>query len=219
MAIRISLMLCTIAFLFASGCPCQRAAWQHDRSRGREERRTRRCYSKENGGDSGARGAQPQPAHLVSKQNPAAKVAEFPSPHPEYKAERLQTPENSPIAMRRYRIKAPSDRRIMMPRGDKSKYTDKRERKAAHIAEGYRRVDSGAEADAGPGQPSTKRMAAARSPAGLAAASPRAIRRCSLGLPLTSECSASAKKAAATRKRNAEQHPDQPDQGATCSRR
>jgi hypothetical protein len=28
-------------------------------------------------------------------------------------------------------------RRIVMPRGDKSKYTDKQERKADHIAEGY----------------------------------------------------------------------------------
>ena len=32
-----------------------------------------------------------------------------------------------------------------MPRGDKSKYTDKQERKADHIAEGYeKRRDSGA---------------------------------------------------------------------------
>ncbi len=121
---------------------------------------------------------QPQPAHLVSKQNPAAKVAEFPSPHPEYKAERLQTSENSPIPMRRHRIKAPSDRRIVMPRGDKSKYTDKQERKADHIAEGYeKRGVPEQEAERRPGQPSTKRMAAARSPAGLAAASLPAIRR------------------------------------------
>src|ERR1700731_1592610 len=41
---------------------------------------------------------QPQPGHLVSKHNPAPKVAEeFPRPDPEYKSERLQTPENSPI--------------------------------------------------------------------------------------------------------------------------
>ena len=51
-----------------------------------------------------------------------------------------------------------------MPRGDKSKYTDKQERKADHIAEGYekrgvpRRKPSGA-----PGPPSTRTTAAARS--------------------------------------------------------
>jgi plasmid stabilization system protein ParE len=35
--------------------------------------------------------------------------------------------------------KGEADERIAMPRGDKSKYTDKQERKADHIAEGYKR--------------------------------------------------------------------------------
>jgi plasmid stabilization system protein ParE len=34
-------------------------------------------------------------------------------------------------------VQAKLNRRIIMPRGDKSKYTDKQERKADHIAEGY----------------------------------------------------------------------------------
>ena len=41
-----------------------------------------------------------------------------------------------------------------MPRGDKSKYTDKQKRKAEHIAEGYEgRGVSEAKPSAGPGQP------------------------------------------------------------------
>jgi plasmid stabilization system protein ParE len=66
-----------------------------------------------------------------------------------------------------------------MPRGDKSKYTDKQERKADHIAEGYEKRGV-------PEQEAERRAwatvnkddgGAARSPAGLAAASLPAIRR------------------------------------------
>ena len=63
-----------------------------------------------------------------------------------------------------------------MPRGDKSKYTDKQDRKADHIAEGYekrgvvgRRKPSGA-----PGRRSTRRAAAAtRADPGVASRTPR----------------------------------------------
>jgi plasmid stabilization system protein ParE len=101
-----------------------------------------------------------------------------------------------------------------MPRGDKSKYTDKQERKADHIAEGYehrgvpekeaeRRAwatvnkdDGGGKRTGGSGQgKSTGHPAAHRGGkiGGAAAASrPKASR------------SGSAKKAAATRKRHAE---------------
>jgi plasmid stabilization system protein ParE len=101
-----------------------------------------------------------------------------------------------------------------MPRGDKSKYTDKQERKADHIAEGYekrgisegeaeRRAwatvnkdDAGGKAAGGSGRgKSTSHPAAHKGGklGGKAAASRSAASR-----------SASAKKAAATRKRNAE---------------
>ncbi|BCG96772.1 hypothetical protein MesoLj131a_56360 [Mesorhizobium sp. 131-2-1] len=46
-----------------------------------------------------------------------------------------------------------------MPRGEKSKYTGKQERKADHIAEGYEK-----KRNVVPGRPSTKTMAAARKP-------------------------------------------------------
>jgi len=100
-----------------------------------------------------------------------------------------------------------------MPRGDKSKYTDKQERKADHIAEGYekrgvsdkeaeRRAwatvnkdDGGGKKEGGSGRgKSTGRPAAhkgGRIGGHAAAARPAAAR------------SAAAKKAAATRKRNA----------------
>ncbi len=103
-----------------------------------------------------------------------------------------------------------------MPRGDKSKYTDKQERKADHIAESYeergvpeqeaeRRAwatvnkdDGGGKRPGGSGRgQETGHPAAHRGGeiGGHAAASrPKASR------------SASAKKAAATRKRNAEHH-------------
>ena len=100
-----------------------------------------------------------------------------------------------------------------MPRGDKSKYTDKQERKAEHIEEGYekrgvpekeaeRRAWATVNKDDGGGKKSgSGRGAHTGHPAahnggaagGKAAASRSAADR-----------SASAKKAAATRKRNAE---------------
>jgi plasmid stabilization system protein ParE len=102
-----------------------------------------------------------------------------------------------------------------MPRGDKSKYTDKQERKADHIAEGYeekgvsekeaeRRAwatvnkdDGGGKKQGGSGRGKDTGHPAARKggeKGGKASASRSAEKR-----------SASAKKAAATRKRNAEQ--------------
>ncbi len=99
-----------------------------------------------------------------------------------------------------------------MPRGDKSKYTDKQDRKADHIAEGYEKrgvsdqeaerrawatvnkddgggKKSGSGRGAETGHPATHRG----TPGGAAAASRPAADR-----------SASARKGAATRKRNAE---------------
>ncbi|WP_082549580.1 plasmid stabilization protein [Mesorhizobium sp. Root552] len=103
-----------------------------------------------------------------------------------------------------------------MPRGDKSKYTDKQERKANHIAEGYekrgvseeeaeRRAwatvnkdDGGGKNPGGSGRGKNTGNPASHKggeKGGQAAASrPKAER------------SASVKKAAATRKRNAENH-------------
>jgi plasmid stabilization system protein ParE len=101
-----------------------------------------------------------------------------------------------------------------MPQGDKSKYTDKQERKADHIAEGYekrgaseneaeRRAwatvnkdDGGGKKPGGSGRGKQTGHPAAHKggqAGGAAAASRSAASR-----------SASAKKAAATRKRNAE---------------
>ena len=102
-----------------------------------------------------------------------------------------------------------------MPRGDKSKYTDKQERKADHIAEGYeyrgvsddeaeRRAWATVNKDDGGGNKSgSGRGTHTGHPAaheggkkgGKASASRSAAER-----------SASAKKAAAPRKRNAEHH-------------
>ncbi len=103
-----------------------------------------------------------------------------------------------------------------MPQGDKSKYTDKQERKADHIAEGYenkgvgekeaeRRAwatvnkdDGGGKKSGGSGRgKSTGHPAAHKGgeKGGKAAASRSAADR-----------SASAKKAVATRRRNAEHH-------------
>jgi plasmid stabilization system protein ParE len=113
-------------------------------------------------------------------------------------------------------VQAKLNRRIIMPRGDKSKYTDKQERKADHIAEGYekrgvpepeaeRRAwatvnkdDGGGKNPGGSGRgKSTGHPAAHKGgeKGGAASASRSAASR-----------SASAKKAAATRKRNAEEH-------------
>ncbi len=49
-----------------------------------------------------------------------------------------------------------------MPRGDKSKYTDKQKRQAEHIEESYEKKGvSEEEAESRPGQPSTNKTAAA----------------------------------------------------------
>jgi plasmid stabilization system protein ParE len=102
-----------------------------------------------------------------------------------------------------------------VPRGDKSKYTDKQERQADHIAEGYehrgvsekeaeRRAWATVNAETGGGKKSGSGRGKAKNHApsrkggklgGKASASRTAAER-----------SASAKKAAATRKRNAEHH-------------
>ncbi|HEY1560061.1 MAG TPA: plasmid stabilization protein [Caulobacteraceae bacterium] len=103
-----------------------------------------------------------------------------------------------------------------MPRGDKSKYTDKQERKADHIAEGYEKKgvseneaerrawatvnkdDAGGKKAGGSGRgKSTGHPAAHKGgkSGGRASASRSHADR-----------SASARKAAATRKRNAEHH-------------
>jgi plasmid stabilization system protein ParE len=102
-----------------------------------------------------------------------------------------------------------------MPRGDKSKYTDKQERKADHIAESYeqrgvsegeaeRRAwatvnqESGGGNRSGSGRGHAENHASSQKGGkigGKAAASRTAAER-----------SASARKAAATRKRNAEHH-------------
>jgi plasmid stabilization system protein ParE len=103
-----------------------------------------------------------------------------------------------------------------MPRGDKSKYTDKQERKADHIAEGYekrgvsekeaeRRAwatvnkdDGGRKKEAGSGRGKHTGHPAAHKggeKGGKAAASRSAAER-----------SASAKKAAVTRKRSGDHH-------------
>ena len=100
-----------------------------------------------------------------------------------------------------------------MPRGDKSKYTDKQERKADHIAEGYeRRGVSDTEAErrawatvnkesgggnksgSGRGKPDSHASSEKGGRKGGKASAERSA----------AERSASAKKAAATRKRNAE---------------
>jgi plasmid stabilization system protein ParE len=102
-----------------------------------------------------------------------------------------------------------------MPRGNKSSYTDKQERKADHIAEGYehrgvseneaeRRAwatvnkedGGGNKSGSGRGKPDTNVSAKTGGKAGGKAAASRTA----------AERSASAKKGAATRKRNAEQH-------------
>ncbi|MDB5457019.1 MAG: hypothetical protein JWP92_2604 [Caulobacter sp.] len=103
-----------------------------------------------------------------------------------------------------------------MPRGDKSKYTDKQERKADHIAEGYE--------DRGISAPEAERRAwatvnkddgggkkAGGSGRGQSTGHPAAHKGGEKGGEASAsrsaaERSTSAKKAAATRKRNAERH-------------
>lgn len=103
-----------------------------------------------------------------------------------------------------------------MPRGDKSKYTDKQERKADHIAEGYekrgvsekeaeRRAWATVNKDDGGGKK------AGGSGRGKSTGHPAAHRGGKIGgdhsaKRSAAERSASAQKAAATRKRNAEHH-------------
>ena len=103
-----------------------------------------------------------------------------------------------------------------MPQGDKSKYTDKQERKADHIAEGYEKKgvsekeaerrawatvnkdDGGGKKPGGSGRGKSTGHPASHAggkKGGEASANRSAAAR-----------SASAKKAAATRKRNAEHH-------------
>jgi plasmid stabilization system protein ParE len=99
-----------------------------------------------------------------------------------------------------------------MPRGDKSKYTDKQERKADHIAEGYehrgvsekeaeRRAWATVNAESGGGKKSGSGRGKPESHASSAKGG-----RVSQRSRTHAERSAAAKKAAATRKRNAEHH-------------
>jgi len=94
-----------------------------------------------------------------------------------------------------------------MPRGDKSKYTDKQERKADHIAESYekrgvsekeaeRRAWATVNKDDGGG----KKSGSGR---GTHTEHPAAHRGGRIGGAASASRSASTKKAAATRKRNA----------------
>jgi plasmid stabilization system protein ParE len=101
---------------------------------------------------------------------------------------------------------------IVMPRGDKSKYTDEQKRKAEHIADGYegrgvpegeakrrawatvnKESGGGNKSGSGRGVPDNKSASKKGGKIGGAASASRTA----------AERSASAKKAAATRKRNA----------------
>jgi hypothetical protein len=113
-------------------------------------------------------------------------------------------------------VQAKLNRRIIMPRGDKSKYTDKQERKADHIAVGYEKrgvPEHEAERRAGPTVNKDDRggKKAGGSGRGKSTGHPAAHKGGEKGGAAsasrsTASRSASAKKAAATRKRNAEQH-------------
>jgi plasmid stabilization system protein ParE len=103
-----------------------------------------------------------------------------------------------------------------MPQGDKSKYTDKQERKADHIAEGYKKKGvSTKEAEARAWATVNKDDGGGKKPGGSGRGKdtghPAAYKggekggKASAGRS-AAERSASAKKAAATRKRNAEHH-------------
>jgi plasmid stabilization system protein ParE len=102
---------------------------------------------------------------------------------------------------------------MLVPRGDKSKYTDKQERKADHIAEGYERrgvpekeaerrawatvnkeSGGGKKSGSGRGKPENHSAAKKGGRLGGRAAAKRSLE----------QRAASARKAAATRKRNAE---------------
>ena len=99
-----------------------------------------------------------------------------------------------------------------MPRGDKSKYTDKQDRKADHIAEGYEKrgvSDKEAErrawATVNKEDGGGKQAGAGRGKAGNHASSAKGGRK-SQDSRTHAERSAAAKNGAATRRRNAEHH-------------
>jgi plasmid stabilization system protein ParE len=104
----------------------------------------------------------------------------------------------------------------VMPRGEKSKYTDKQERKADHIAEGYKKSGvSDKEAEARAWATVNKDDGGGKNPGGSGRGKdtghPAAHKGGKKGGEASAsrsaaERSASAKKAAATRKRNAEHH-------------
>jgi len=103
-----------------------------------------------------------------------------------------------------------------MPQGDKSKYTDKQIRKADHIAESYEQrgvpdaeAESRAWATVNKDDGGGKKSGSGR---GMSTGHPAAHKGGRLGGETSAERpaearSASAKKAATTRKRNAESHP------------
>ncbi len=87
-----------------------------------------------------------------------------------------------------------------MPQGDKSKYTDKQDRKADHIAESYEKKGVGEkEAERRAWATVNKDDGGGKQPGGSGRGKASSSRT-------TAQRSASAKKAAATRKRNAEHH-------------
>jgi plasmid stabilization system protein ParE len=99
-----------------------------------------------------------------------------------------------------------------MPRGDKSKYTDKQERKADHIAEGYEKrgvsekeAESRAWATVNKESGGGKKSGSGRGKKESHASAAKGGRK-SQSSRTHAERSAAAKKAAATRKRNAEHH-------------
>jgi len=99
-----------------------------------------------------------------------------------------------------------------MPRGDKSKYTDKQERKADHIAEGYEKrgvskkeAESRAWATVNKESGGGKKSGSGRGKKESHASSAKGGRK-SQASRTHAERSAAAKKAAATRKHNAEHH-------------
>ena len=101
-----------------------------------------------------------------------------------------------------------------MPRGDKSKYTDKQERKADHIAEGYEKrgvseteAERRAWATVNKQDHGGKKSGSGRGKTSSHASSAKGGRK-SQSSRSHEDRSAAAKKGAATRKRNAEHHAD-----------
>ena len=102
-----------------------------------------------------------------------------------------------------------------MPRGDKSKYTDKQERQADHIAKGYEKrgvsdkeAESRAWATVNKESGGGKKSGSGRGKQESHASSAKGGRK-SQASRTHAERSAAAKKGAATRKRNAEHHAHQ----------